>query len=318
MKRKILSLIMASAMLISAAATVFAADNSPSVYVDDSLIVFSDQPAVIKDDRTLVPARGVFEAMNSKVEWDEETRTVTVISSNNITHIILTIDNPTMEVYTFTSLLHADKNEVTLDVAPQILNDRTMIPLRAISEALKADVQWDQEEYRVDITTENKPASKDGLPTLSLSAPQSAAAGEEFDVYIDLSNITPDSWVSTLSALISFDSSKYEFVNSVLCTSDGNAVEDSMVESSTKNRTDEVKCVAVTINEEAASHTNGHVMKLTFKSVTGEEGAFALKDAYHSITSYDTYIGLSTGGKLDELGGNDLNIDKTPVIVNAK
>ncbi len=317
MKRKILSLIAASATVILAASSAFAADNNPSVYIDDTRIAFSDQSAVIKDDRTLVPARGVFEAMNASVDWDEDTRTVTVDSDTNTIHIVLKIDDPVMEVYTFTSVLHADKTEVTLDVAPQILNDRTMVPLRAISEALNTKVEWNQEEYRVDITTKKKPATKDGLPTLSLAAPETAAAGEEFDVYITLANITPDSWVSTMSALIGFDSSNFEFVSSALCKADGTPVEGAMVESSTENRVDEVKSVAVTIDEEKAANTDGYVMKFTFKSLTGEEGAFTIKDAYHSITTYDTYIGLSTNGEIKELGGNELNIDATPVVVNG-
>jgi len=42
---------------------------------------------------------------------------------------------------------------VTLDVAPQIIEDRTLVPVRFIAEALGADVQWDGEKNMVIINT---------------------------------------------------------------------------------------------------------------------------------------------------------------------
>ncbi|MCC8169685.1 MAG: copper amine oxidase N-terminal domain-containing protein, partial [Oscillospiraceae bacterium] len=204
----------ASAMMLSASAAVLADETNPDVYVDGALITFNDQPAIITDDRTLIPARGVFEAMDAKVTWDGDERTVTINSKDNITRVILTIDSPEMTVYTFTSLLSADTETVTLDVAPQILNDRTMIPFRAVSEALNADVEWDSDSYTVNIVTSDMPESTEGMPTLSLAAPETTVeAGEEFDIYINLENIVSDSWLSGLSAVVSYDKVNYEFVN---------------------------------------------------------------------------------------------------------
>lgn len=322
MKKKILSVLMASAMLVSASSAVFASEKTnPDVYVDDALITFADQPAIIENDRTLVPARGVFEAMGAKVDWDQDTQTVTINSKTNTIRVILTIGSPEMTVYTFTSLMNADRNDVTLDVPPQILNDRTLIPLRAISEALNADVQWDQEDYRVDITTTDKPASKDLLPTLSLSAPETAVeADEEFDIYINLSNITPEAWVSGLSAGITYNKEDYQFVSSSLCSTDGTAIENSMVATNDNFSDNALKTVAVTIDEENAAAADGYVMKLTFKSLTGNEGSFALTTGYNSTfgVEYDTTLNLVTGENSSEyLSGNTLNVNTTPLVING-
>ena len=156
MKKKLVSLMMAMVMATSAMVAVAAEEpKTPSVRVDDRAIYFADQAPVllVEESRVLVPARGVFEAMDAEVKWDQNKKQVIVDSYNNIIRIVLTIDSKEMEVYTFTSLTSADKTVVELDAVAQLMNDRTMIPLRAISEALKADVAWDPETYLVDITS---------------------------------------------------------------------------------------------------------------------------------------------------------------------
>ena len=65
MKKNLIGFIIAAAM---AAAPISAlADAAPKVVVDGSPIMFDDQAPVIVNERTLIPARGVFEAMGAKV-----------------------------------------------------------------------------------------------------------------------------------------------------------------------------------------------------------------------------------------------------------
>jgi len=172
MKKRLISLFMAMTMALSVSAPVIAEeddDNSaPTVKVNDRTITFADQePVILQDEgRTMVPARGVFECMGAKVDWDGDKRLVTINSSNNVIRILITIDNPVMTVYTFTSVLSADKSEITLDAAPRIMNDRTMIPLRAISEALKADVEWDGDTRTISIfTSDYEPDNETEAPS---------------------------------------------------------------------------------------------------------------------------------------------------------
>ena len=155
MKKKILCFAASLAIALSSTLVSWAAEAAPSVHVDNRAIFFADQGPILLEEeaRVLVPARGVFEAMDAKVKWDQEKKTVTVDAYNNIIRVVLRIDDPVMDVYTFTSLTHADKEQLTLDAKPQLINDRTMIPLRAVSESLEASVEWVEEERLVDITT---------------------------------------------------------------------------------------------------------------------------------------------------------------------
>ena len=112
-----------------------------SVLLNGEKLSFSDQTPIIIEGRTLVPLRAIFEAMNATVDWNADTRTVT--STRGGITIKLTIgDNKIF------------KNELVteLDVPAQIINDRTMVPARAVAEAFGADVQWDGDTRTVIIT----------------------------------------------------------------------------------------------------------------------------------------------------------------------
>ncbi len=84
MKKKVLSAMLSAAILVCVSASAFAskADATPDVFINNTQVYFEDQKPVIKDDFTLIPVRGVLEAMNDTVEWDGENRTVTVKQSD--------------------------------------------------------------------------------------------------------------------------------------------------------------------------------------------------------------------------------------------
>ena len=106
-----------------------------TVIVNNETIQFLDQDPVVVDNRTLVPARGVFEALGATVEWVGETGQVLV--NTNTSSVTLTLNKQEYLV----------NGEVkTLDVPAQLMNDRTMIPLRAVGEALGCNVMWDGEK----------------------------------------------------------------------------------------------------------------------------------------------------------------------------
>lgn len=102
-----------------------------SVSVNKKILAF-DQPPVIIDDRTLVPLRAIFEALGAVVEWDPSTRTVK--AERGDTKISLVID---------TNIIKKNDTDIEIDVPAKIINDRTMVPVRSISESLGASVDWD-------------------------------------------------------------------------------------------------------------------------------------------------------------------------------
>lgn len=101
-----------------------------------------DVPPLISAGRTMVPMRAIFEALGAEVSWDGNARTVKARKDG--TTIVLTIDKKLSQIN------GTNKN---LDAAPVLKDGRTLVPVRFISEALGAEVQWDAENQLVEILT---------------------------------------------------------------------------------------------------------------------------------------------------------------------
>ena len=123
--------------------------NTIPVFVDGIQISFDQQP-IIQDDRTLVPLRGVFEALGATVYWNNDTRSVTAYK-----------DGTTVELAIGSSTMYVNGQPRYLDVAGQIINDRTMVPLRAISEAFGAIVYWDNDTRTVRVYSDKSTIPSD-------------------------------------------------------------------------------------------------------------------------------------------------------------
>ncbi len=107
-------------------------------------------PARIDNGRTMVPMRAIFEAFGMEVEWNNDEKTVTATKDDKV--IKLTVGEKT---------LYVNGEKVELDVAPYIASDTTLVPVRAVSESLDAEVVWNNEKRRVEITTAEYEKSKD-------------------------------------------------------------------------------------------------------------------------------------------------------------
>lgn len=114
-----------------------AAQGPISVVLDGEPILL-DVPPIQIEGRILVPVRGVFERLRAKVNFDAETQTVTA-TREKLT-IILRLGSREARV---------GDRIVTLDVPPLALRGRTFVPLRFISEALGARVDWDEQTRTV-------------------------------------------------------------------------------------------------------------------------------------------------------------------------
>lgn len=117
--------------------------NVVKVKVNDKPIIFDVAP-VISEGRTLVPLRYIFEALGAEVKWDAATRTVTGIKGSD--EIVLKIDSKD-------AVVNGETRK--LDVPATILNGRTLVPARFISESLGAEVLWDGDSKTVIIKTES-------------------------------------------------------------------------------------------------------------------------------------------------------------------
>lgn len=116
--------------------------NDILVYVDGQAVEF-DQKPVIQNSRTLVPFRKIFEALGAEVDWNNDTQQVR--AKRDDIEISFIIGEKV--------LLINQKDTIIMEVEPQIINSRSMVPLRAVSEALGVEVNWDDAERIITINT---------------------------------------------------------------------------------------------------------------------------------------------------------------------
>ena len=114
-------------------------DKPPYIIYNDKILAF-EQPPVIQDDRTLIPIRFLFEQMGAAVDWNGDTRTATIAQNDRT--ITFSIDNTTATV---------NGQPTQMDVPAQIVNDKTLVPLRFLSESLGYTVNWDGDNRIVTI-----------------------------------------------------------------------------------------------------------------------------------------------------------------------
>lgn len=118
--------------------------NSINISIDGNYIKFDVQPQII-NGRTLVPMRKIFEELGAKVDWDDSTRTAIGTKENIV--VKFTIDDYTM---------YKNESAKALDVPAQLINGRTLIPLRAVSEAFDCQVGWDGNDSIVSIIDDSE------------------------------------------------------------------------------------------------------------------------------------------------------------------
>ncbi len=109
--------------------------------VDGKDITSLSSPMIV-NDRTLVPVRFVAEELGADVQWDGEAYTVTITKGSRV--IFLTIGSQLVEYDNGTSC-------IVSDVAPMIINDRTYVPIRLISNAFGIGISWDDATRTVSV-----------------------------------------------------------------------------------------------------------------------------------------------------------------------
>jgi len=141
MRLPFLSLVLGFILAVAALPAVPALAQTARVVVDGQLMGF-DQPPVVAGGRVLVPLRGVFERLGATVLWNPATNVVT--AQRGDTQVQLVIGGRQANV---------NGRVVLLDVPATIVGGRTLVPLRFVSEAMGAQVDWDNATRVVTITS---------------------------------------------------------------------------------------------------------------------------------------------------------------------
>ncbi len=106
--------------------------------------IYPDSAPMLIEGRTLVPIRAVAEKMGYSVAWDGENQLVVLTNSDGSSILHFEIGNDIA--------LKNLSEKIKLDVPAIIVGGRTYLPLRAVAEAMEADVSWDGNERTVEIT----------------------------------------------------------------------------------------------------------------------------------------------------------------------
>ena len=100
--------------------------------------ILSDKGVII-DGRTLLPVREIYEKLGYKVDYDKENKVVLITKGSSL-----------KLTYTAGSTIMTNNSiSFNLDSPAQIINDKFMMPIRSINNAMYLDIKWDGETKTV-------------------------------------------------------------------------------------------------------------------------------------------------------------------------
>ncbi len=135
----------ASEIKIETSAEQVRPDSEIAVRFNGEYMHFDVDPVLI-NDRTMVPLRAIFEALGASVSWNDETQTAT--GNRNSRVVSVTIGS---------NIARINGEQVEIDQSAALINDRTLVPLRFVSEAYGATVTWDDATQTVSIVADSVP-----------------------------------------------------------------------------------------------------------------------------------------------------------------
>lgn len=151
---KALSSAAATAVALTALPGCTALAKDVNIVIDGEELNLDVAPQII-DGRVMVPIRGVLENLGALVKWDDETQTVSARKSSKTVSLEIGSNDVTLDKGETNDDGSAKTETTQTDVAAQLVSDRTLVPLRVISEAMGYIVDWNDETYTVSITTDN-------------------------------------------------------------------------------------------------------------------------------------------------------------------
>ena len=120
--------------------------SSNNLYDDDITVKVSgehvrfDQEPIVYNSRTMVPMRKIFEALGADVTWNEDTKTASGKRGDR-----------TVKITIGSKKMYVNKKLIEIDTPAMLVGGRTLVPVRAISEGLGCDVDWDGNKRLVSI-----------------------------------------------------------------------------------------------------------------------------------------------------------------------
>jgi len=294
--KKLISLIIAGTMVFAAILSSYA-DRTPTGQArlsgqeqlavadqarEDKTIVIEvngkrinfDVPPVIIRNRTLIPVRAVSEALGADVDWNREQPHIVTITKNVNNEKINVVINLT------TGKITKNGKEVVFDVGPQVVQNRTMVPLRFLAEMFGMDVNYDQETKVISISDEGP-------------EPVSARA------------------VSEKSVIVAFDKDIeriVKFEEGDIVITDGKNTQKPVTASVSKENKSEVVISTLSLNAYDFSKTTIYIAQDKFKNAAGNgsgEKTINVEDKYATPA---TNVAIYDVGTAPGISGEDFMI----------
>lgn len=169
MKKSVLGkiVIFAAVLIFCFSITAFGTEET-AVYVNNEKVEFDVAP-VMENGRVLVPLRGVFEKLGAKVDWNKSISEVVIKDGNNEIEILLGKKKV---------IVNGEVKDI--DIPAKMINSRTFVPVRFVSENLGHEVKWDQAANSVYIT-KNDRAEASGNMVLTVGSKENLIALLEYN-----------------------------------------------------------------------------------------------------------------------------------------
>ena len=163
--------------------------------------VYTEQKPIMENDRVLVPLRTIFDGLGAEVIWDEETNTATATRFGRKVQVTPDSDKAIVSGY-----------EKELDVPAKLIDGRIFVPLRFVSEAFLAKVNWNNESKTVIISDKFKEPLEGYKAVIDIKW-DAGISMEGVDGFNTIDGDTSTSW-GTSSSETGVKWISYEFENS--------------------------------------------------------------------------------------------------------
>ncbi|WP_059051351.1 copper amine oxidase N-terminal domain-containing protein [Paenibacillus senegalimassiliensis] len=159
MLKKLGLVLISTIMLLGMALGSASAARTVYVQVDGKNVSFPDAKPYVESNRVLIPVRFVSESLGAKVDYKKET-----VGNRVSRTVYVTMGDKNISLEVNSNKVLVDGNIVTLDVPARVKQERVFVPLRFVSEALGATVEWKSSQSLVSISTGKEVTEPDPVP----------------------------------------------------------------------------------------------------------------------------------------------------------
>lgn len=150
--------------------------DSKTLWINDKSIEMDIAPTIV-NNRTVVPISFIANALNAMVDWDGVLQTAYVAYDDTLVEIIIHAPE-----------LYVNGEVVAIDTPAEIINGRTMVPLRAVADGLGLEVYYDNETRTITIIQPEPEAQSNVEETASETAAEEV--NEKTDEKTDEKTVT--------------------------------------------------------------------------------------------------------------------------------